>query len=192
MPGVGVTKPISSILLFSEFWSIVKTHVRYWILCWYLTRLTASPVKYECDSKNVKSTFARSKFFLLTENLTNGAIVTPTPDVLQDYVPKDQCAEGPPPQWPGANKENCNSTQDQASFCWHEIRYLFVVVITSICPLSQAHFRSTRIMNVCHQCYPFNHYVWARHSHITWGHYQLYATGSWLFIGITGTGRYWI
>ena len=35
-------------------------------------------VKYECDSRNLTCTFARSKI-LLTEKLTNGALVTPTP-----------------------------------------------------------------------------------------------------------------
>ena len=36
-----------------------------------------TPVKYECDSKNLTGTFARSKI-LLVEKLTNGALVTPT------------------------------------------------------------------------------------------------------------------
>ena len=35
-PGVGVTKPISSVPLFSEFFSIVKTTVSYWISHLYL------------------------------------------------------------------------------------------------------------------------------------------------------------
>ena len=37
-----------------------------------------APVKYKCDSNNLRATFARSKN-LLTEKLTNGALVTPTP-----------------------------------------------------------------------------------------------------------------
>ena len=37
-----------------------------------------TPVKYECDANNLRGTFARSKI-LLTEKLTNGALVTPTP-----------------------------------------------------------------------------------------------------------------
>ena len=37
-----------------------------------------TPVKYEWDVKNVTDTFARSKI-LLTEKLTNGILVTPTP-----------------------------------------------------------------------------------------------------------------
>ena len=38
-------------------------------------------VKYECDLKNITSTFARSKIYL-TEKLMNGALVTPTLVVL--------------------------------------------------------------------------------------------------------------
>ena len=37
-----------------------------------------TPVKYECDANNLTGTFARSKI-LLTEKLTNRALVTPTP-----------------------------------------------------------------------------------------------------------------
>ena len=36
-------------------------------------------VKYEFDAKNLTGTLVGSKI-LLTENLTNGALVTPTPD----------------------------------------------------------------------------------------------------------------
>ena len=35
-------------------------------------------VKYKCDSNNLRGTFTRSKI-LLTEKLTSGALVTPTP-----------------------------------------------------------------------------------------------------------------
>ena len=35
-----------------------------------------APVKYKCDSNNLRGTFARTKI-LLTEKLTNGASVTP-------------------------------------------------------------------------------------------------------------------
>ena len=44
-----------------------------------------TPAKYECDSKNLADTFARSKI-LLTEKLTNKVLVTPTP-VLQRFGP---------------------------------------------------------------------------------------------------------
>ena len=49
-----------------------------------------TPVKYECDANNLTGTFARSKI-LLTEKLTSGALVTPTPgreQVIQVYVKK--------------------------------------------------------------------------------------------------------
>ena len=36
-----------------------------------------TPAKYKCDSKNLTDTFARSNI-LLTEKLTNGALVTST------------------------------------------------------------------------------------------------------------------
>ena len=38
-----------------------------------------APVKYKCDSNNLRGTFARTKI-LPTEKLRNGALVTPTPD----------------------------------------------------------------------------------------------------------------
>ena len=38
-----------------------------------------APVKYNCNLNNLRGTFTRSKI-LLTEKLTNGALVTPTPD----------------------------------------------------------------------------------------------------------------
>ena len=75
--GVGVTKPISSVPLFSEFFSVIKTHVTYWISRLYSTGAVA-PVKYKCDSNNLRGTFARTKI-LLTEKITNGALVTPIP-----------------------------------------------------------------------------------------------------------------
>ena len=74
-PRMGVTKPI---------FSVVRTHVSYWISRLYLTGVTAAqlgaPVKYKRDSKNPRGTFARSKI-LIAEKLTNGALVTPTPEV---------------------------------------------------------------------------------------------------------------
>ena len=46
-----------------------------------------TPVKYECDTNNLTGTSARSKI-LLTEKLTNGALVTPT-HVLLAVIPSD-------------------------------------------------------------------------------------------------------
>ena len=39
-----------------------------------------TPAKYECDTKNLTGSFVRSKI-LLTEKLTNGALVTSTPGI---------------------------------------------------------------------------------------------------------------
>ena len=52
-PGVGVTKPISSVPLFSEFFSIVKTHFRYWISCLYLTGIAAAQLRWYLSNMNV-------------------------------------------------------------------------------------------------------------------------------------------
>ena len=49
-PGVGVTKPISSVPLFSEFFSIVKTHVNY-IDNLYLTGVAAAELRWHLWSK---------------------------------------------------------------------------------------------------------------------------------------------
>ena len=88
-PGVGVTKSISSVKLISRFFHHYRN-------TWYLLNImfifdrcrhssaAATPVKYECDANNLTGTFARSKI-LLTEKLTNGALVTPTP-VWVEYI----------------------------------------------------------------------------------------------------------
>ena len=62
--GVGVTEPISSNMLFSEFFHIVKKTlaIEYHI--------------YKCDSNNLKGTLEKSKI-LLMEKLTNWALVPP-------------------------------------------------------------------------------------------------------------------
>ena len=84
--GVGVTKPISSVPLFSQILPIVKTHysclniIFIFDRCWR-SSAAVTPVKYESDSSNLTVTFARLKMWL-TEKLTNGALVTPTSDVL--------------------------------------------------------------------------------------------------------------
>ena len=53
-----------------------------------------TPVKYECDSRNLTGTFARSKI-LLTEKLANGALVTPTPDQQQGKSEGFDCCNRP-------------------------------------------------------------------------------------------------
>ena len=51
--GVGVTKPISSVPLFSEFFSIIKTHVTYWISRLYLTGVAAAQLRWHLSNINV-------------------------------------------------------------------------------------------------------------------------------------------
>ena len=81
MPGVGVTKPFSSVPLFSEIFNIIKTHyvlnIKFIFGRCRRSQAAVTPGKYECDSKNLRDTFVRSKI-LLTEKLTNGALVIPT------------------------------------------------------------------------------------------------------------------
>ena len=50
---VGATKPISSVLLFSEFFSIIKTHVSYWISRLYLTGDAAAQLRWHMSNINV-------------------------------------------------------------------------------------------------------------------------------------------
>ena len=52
-PGVGVTKPISSVPLFSEFFSIVKTYVRYWISRLYLAGIAAAQLRWYLSNMKV-------------------------------------------------------------------------------------------------------------------------------------------
>ena len=93
-PAVGVTKPISSVPLFSQFFIIVKTYFKCWISRLYLTSVAAAQLRrhllnIECDSRNLTCTFTWSKI-LLTEKLTHGALVTPTPDPLWLYYKKSK------------------------------------------------------------------------------------------------------
>ena len=53
MPGVGVTKPIPSVSLFSLFSSIVKAHVSYWISRLYLAGVTAAQLWWHLPNMNV-------------------------------------------------------------------------------------------------------------------------------------------
>ena len=86
-PEVGVTKSISPVPLFSEFFWIYKTHASYWLSRLYLTGVTAVQLRQHMWNmnviqKNLTGTFAKSKF-LLTKKLTNAALVTPTPALLR-------------------------------------------------------------------------------------------------------------
>ena len=52
-PGVGVTKQICSVPLFSEFFSIIKTHATYWISLLYLTDVAAAQLWWHLSNINV-------------------------------------------------------------------------------------------------------------------------------------------
>ena len=51
--GVGVTKPISSVPLFSEFFNLIKTHVIYWISRLYLTGVAGAQLRWHLSNINV-------------------------------------------------------------------------------------------------------------------------------------------
>ena len=53
LSGVGVTKPISSVPLFSEIFSIAKTRVSYWISRLYLTGVAAAQLRWHLSNINV-------------------------------------------------------------------------------------------------------------------------------------------
>ena len=52
-PGVGVTKLISSVPLFSEFFSVIKTHVIYWRPRLFFTGVTAAQLRWHLSNINV-------------------------------------------------------------------------------------------------------------------------------------------
>ena len=62
-PEVGVTKPISSVPLFSWFFSTLNIMLIFDRCCHSLAAVT--PLKYECDEKNLTGTFARLKILLM-------------------------------------------------------------------------------------------------------------------------------
>ena len=68
--GVEVTKPISSVPLFSGIFNNVNAHYELNITFIFdrcrRSPTAVKPVKYECDSNNLTDTFAKSKI-LLTE-----------------------------------------------------------------------------------------------------------------------------
>ena len=74
---MGVTKAIYSVPLFSDFFTIIKTHVSYSISRLYLTGVASSRPRWHLSNINVTGTFKRSEI-LLTEKLTNGVLVIPT------------------------------------------------------------------------------------------------------------------
>ena len=58
------------------FFRTIKKLATYWMLHSYLTGVKY--VKYECDIKKLRTTFATSKISLM-EKITNGALVAPIP-----------------------------------------------------------------------------------------------------------------
>ena len=52
-PGVGVTKPISSVPLFSDIFNIVKTHIMYRISRLYLAGVAAAQLRWHLPNMNV-------------------------------------------------------------------------------------------------------------------------------------------
>ena len=52
-PGMGVTKPISSVPLFSEIFNIVKKHIMYWISRLYLAGVAAAQLRWHLLNMNV-------------------------------------------------------------------------------------------------------------------------------------------
>ena len=88
--GVGVTKTIFSVPLFSKFFQHYQ-NTGYLLNISFISgrcrrsSAAVTPVKNEWDSNNLKGTFARSKI-LLAEKLTNGALVTPTPGIESSHM----------------------------------------------------------------------------------------------------------
>ena len=82
--GWGLLSQFPPFRYFPNFSSLSKhtLTVKYRIYIW-LSWAAGTPVKYECDSRNLTCTFARPKI-LLTEKLKNGALVTPTPGPVFD------------------------------------------------------------------------------------------------------------
>ena len=83
-PGVGVTKPIFSVPLFSSFFIIIKTLVTYIISCSYIWQV--SPQLCCGDTWHQTYTLGKSKF-PVTEKSTNWTYVSPTPGLkVNDLV----------------------------------------------------------------------------------------------------------
>ena len=71
-PGVGAITQISSVLLFSEYFSIVKIHVSYLISRLYLTGVAAAQMRLYLSNVNVIKQFKR--YFCKIEKLPYGEI----------------------------------------------------------------------------------------------------------------------
>ena len=73
-PVVGVIKPISLILLFTEYFRLYKTHISYWISCLYFTGV--SPAHISCgDTCEIWMWSKESnRYFCTIDYFTNGEI----------------------------------------------------------------------------------------------------------------------
>ena len=78
-PGVGVTKPISPFRYLSNFSALSKHTIS---IDYNVYIRKASPQLRYGDSYNLRNNCAISKI-LVTDKLTNGALVTPTPDLVR-------------------------------------------------------------------------------------------------------------
>ena len=65
--GVGVTRAISSILLFSWFFSIANIYISYWISCSYLTGVTAAQLRWHLT--NMKVVQKADRYFCRIKNV---------------------------------------------------------------------------------------------------------------------------
>ena len=88
---MGVTEPIFSIPLFSQFFRIVETHASYWISHLYFIGVTAAEQRWHLSNNIHINVMQRIwqvlKKFSLQKNLTNGTLVTPTPGLFPRYCP---------------------------------------------------------------------------------------------------------
>ena len=85
-PGVGVTKPIISVPLFSQLFpnhenSDYLNDIKFIFGRCHRSWAAETPGNYEHDWKYLTYTFTKSKF-PVTEKLRNGALVTPAPDLV--------------------------------------------------------------------------------------------------------------
>ena len=82
--GWGLPSQFTPFCYFQNFLLFIKIHDIYWILCLYLTGVTAAQLWWHLSNINkTRCTFARSKN-LLTDKLTNRALVNPTPGCWAD------------------------------------------------------------------------------------------------------------
>ena len=82
LSGVGVSKPILSVPLFSQIFRMMKTVVTWIISSSYLAGVTAAELRRHLEIwtwLKVSNLYSCKIKFPVTEKLKNGALVTPTP-----------------------------------------------------------------------------------------------------------------